>query len=83
MPAPDGPLELQLALAVASRRNWAWLWKPAIDSLGAILGIENPRKPFSTRDDRIVRLALHRTIDDTLGNRVRVGVWWRTAPRVS
>ncbi|HAL25730.1 MAG TPA: hypothetical protein DCP25_03205 [Chloroflexi bacterium] len=77
--APDGPLEVQLAFAAAARRNWAWLWKPAIDALGAIVGVEDARRPFSTRDDRIVRLALHRTIDDALGNRVRVGVWWRSA----
>jgi len=77
--APDGPLELQIALAVSERRNWAWLWKPAIDALGAIVGAENPARPFQTRDDRIVRLALHRTVDDTLGDRVRTGVWWRSA----
>jgi hypothetical protein len=80
-PAPDGPLELQVALAVASHRNWASLWKPAIDSLGAIIGVEDARRPFSTRDDRIVRLALHRTIDDSLANRVRVGIWWRSSAR--
>jgi len=76
---PDGPLELQVAFAVSARRNWAWLWKPAIDALGAIVGIEDPARPFQTRDDRIVRLALHRTVDDTLRDRVRIGVWWRSA----
>lgn len=75
--APDGPLEVQLAFAVAARRNWAWLWKPAIDALGAIVGADDPTRPFQTRDDRIVRLALHRAVDDSLRNRVRVGIWWR------
>lgn len=77
--APDGPLEMQLAFAVSTRRNWAWLWKPAIDALGSIIGAADPARPFQTRDDRIVRLALHRTVDDTLRDRVRIGVWWRSA----
>ncbi len=76
--APDGPLELQLAFAVSARRNWAWLWKPAIDALGAIVGVEGPARPFQTRDDRIVRLAMHRTVDDALKDRVRLGIWWRS-----
>jgi hypothetical protein len=78
-PAPDGPLDVHLALAMSSRRSWASLWKPAIDALGAIVGVEDPLRPFSTRDDRIVSLALHRTVDDALRNEVRLGVWWRRA----
>lgn len=77
--APDGPLELQLAFAVSARRNWAWLWKPAIDALGSIIGAADPARPFQTRDDRIVRLALHRTVDDALRDRVRIAVRWRSA----
>ncbi|MDP9225700.1 MAG: hypothetical protein M3P18_18040 [Actinomycetota bacterium] len=77
--APDGPIDVQLAFAVSERRNWAWLWKPALDALGAIWGVNDVAKPFQTRDDRITRLAVHRTIDDSLGNRVRIGVWWRSA----
>lgn len=79
--APQGGLELHVACAVASSRNWAALWKPAIDALGPILGVDNPAAPFAPRDDRIVRLALHRTIDDSLGHRVRLAVWWREIVR--
>lgn len=75
--APDGPVEMHISFILSSRRNWAWLWKPAIDALGPILGVDDPMRPFHTRDDRIVRLGLHRTIDDTLRNRVRLGIWWR------
>ena len=79
--AADGPLEVQMAFAVSARRNWAWLWKPAIDALGSIVGTADPARHFQTRDDRIVRLALHRTVDDMLRNRVRIGVWWRSAEK--
>lgn len=77
----DSPaLDLQIAFRVGLTRNWAALWKPAIDALGPILGIEDVRHPFRPRDDRIVRLGLHRDTDATLGHRVQLGVWWRPAP---
>jgi hypothetical protein len=76
-PAPAGPLHVHVALRVGPRRNWAYLWKPVIDSLGCILG-EGPR-PFHPSDDRIVRLAFHRSIDEHIGNDVEIGVWWKPA----
>lgn len=74
----DDALELQIAFRVGAGRNWVSLWKPAIDALGGILGIDDPRYPFRPRDDRIVRLGLHREADSSLGNRVQLGVWWRS-----
>jgi hypothetical protein len=78
--APSGPLELQMAFRVGPGRNWAALWKPAIDSLGCILG-EDPRgRGFHPQDDRIVRLGLHQIEDQSLGcGDVEIGVWWRLA----
>ena len=75
--APEGPLELQMSLRVSPNRNWAYLWKPAVDSLGCILG-EGPRS-FHPHDDRIVRIGFHRTRDADIGNDVEIGVWWRQA----
>lgn len=79
---PTGPvgtaaIEMHLAFVVPPRRNWTTLWKPAIDALGGILGVENPGHPFRPCDDRIVRLGLHRTLDERVGWGVEVGVWWR------
>lgn len=75
----DGPVELQLCFRVGPHRNWAALWKPAIDSLGAILGTDQPERQFNPRDDRVTRLALHRNIDPELGHAVEIGIWWRPA----
>ena len=79
-PPPAGPLAVRISFAVARRRNWATLWKPAIDSLGPLLGERNPHRPFHPDDDRIVDLELHRTLDDTLGDAVELAFWWRLAP---
>jgi hypothetical protein len=76
----DELLELVLCLHVGPGRNWISLWKPAIDALGGILGLTGTRA-WHPRDDRIARLALHRTVDPALGWNVRVGVWWRPLRR--
>jgi hypothetical protein len=74
----EAGIELQLSFVVASGRNWTILWKPAIDSLGAIFGADNPAKPFNPRDDRIVSLGLHRFVDDSIGNDVHLSISWRS-----
>lgn len=74
-PAPDGPLRVQLCFRVSARRNWSTLWKPAIDALGPLLGMPDPNRPFRPSDDRIVDLALHRTVDDSLGHDVVIAAW--------
>jgi hypothetical protein len=76
-PARSGPVDVQLCFVVSATRNWTNLWKPAIDSLGAILGEDPHGRPFHPNDDRIVNLRLHRVIDGTIGNDVRIGIWWR------
>ena len=65
---------MSIRFGVSSRRNWSTLWKPAIDALGPVLGTQHPAWPFHPDDDRIVDLALHRTIDDTLGNDITIEV---------
>ena len=74
-----GAVELQLCFRVAPQRNWATLWKPAIDALGTILGVERPENPFNPRDDRVTSLGLHRNVDDDLRHTVEIGIWWRSA----
>jgi len=78
-PLPRGPMTLRIRFRVSSRRNWSALWKPAIDALGPVLGIQDLTKPFRPDDDRIVDLALHRTIDDAVGNDVDIEAWWSQA----
>jgi hypothetical protein len=80
-PPPPGPLAVRISFAVARRRNWAALWKPAIDSLGPLLGERNPHRAFHPADDRIVDLELHRTLDDSLADDVELAFWWRPDPR--
>lgn len=72
-PLSEGPVHLQIAFVVGPRRNWLNLWKPTIDSLGALLGFEGVA-PWNPRDGRITRLALHRTVDDFLGDAVTISL---------
>jgi hypothetical protein len=73
----DGPAEVQLAWRCSTRRKWVNLWKPTGDTMGAVLGDAAGRQPFNPKDDRIVSLWLHRTVDETLGHRVKIGMWWK------
>ena len=73
----EGGIERQVSFSVHRRRNWTNLWKPAIDSLGAILGVADPNKPFHPRDDRIVRLGLHRFESGGELRPVALDIWWR------
>ena len=73
-----GPIETQIAYRLSARRNWAALWKPTIDALGGVLGVPNPARPFTPMDERIVRLALHRTIDESLGWSIAIEICLRT-----
>jgi hypothetical protein len=73
----ESPLELVLAFRLSPARDWVWIWKPAIDALGGILG--QGARAWHPRDDRIVRLGLHRTWDTSLGWSIRIGIWWREA----
>jgi hypothetical protein len=79
---PDGPLELQVVFAIGEDRNWRPLWKPAIDALDPILGRTQPDRPFHPRDDRIVRLGLHRRIQTDRGAATSLDVYWRPAAGV-
>lgn len=76
---PPGPARVRLAWKCASRRNWSTLWKPTGDSMGPVLGVANPLRPYHLDDDRIVDLELHRNIADEVGHDVEVGMWWRSA----
>jgi hypothetical protein len=70
-----GPAGLTIALTTGPGRNWASLWKPLIDAFGPVLG-EDPARPFHRRDDRIVSLALHHTIDTGIAHDVIIDAWW-------
>jgi hypothetical protein len=76
-PAPPGGVAVELRFTLSRRRNWAALWQPALDSLGPILGVPDPTRPYRADDARVTTLGLHRRLDDTLGHRVLVEVWWR------
>ena len=74
---PPGPVDVQIAWRCSSQRNWVSLWKPTGDAMGPVLG-EDSGNPFNPNDDRIVSLTLHRIVDETLGNNIEVGMWWRS-----
>jgi len=76
-PARPGGVAVDLRFTLSRRRNWAALWQPALDSLGPILGVPDPDLPYRGDDARVTALGLHRRLDDTLGHRVLVEVWWR------
>jgi hypothetical protein len=69
-----GPVALTIRFGVSARRNWAELWKPAIDALGPMLGMPHPNR-FHPRDDRIVALDLHKAVDDRHGDDVLLEMW--------
>lgn len=71
-----GALALEIHYCVSAGRNWAQLWKPTIDALGAVLGVPNPMRPFAPNDDRVVSLALSRSVDEKLGWEIEVFVHW-------
>ncbi len=73
---PPGPVEVHLAWRCSLNRNWVNLWKPTGDAMGPALGYENPADLYNPRDDRIVRLSMHKTIVPGLGHIVEVGMWW-------
>ncbi|NIZ89893.1 hypothetical protein F1544_02515 [Kineosporiaceae bacterium B12] len=76
---PDGPVAVEISFLVGPRRNWLNLWKPSIDALEALLGRTTPTSQWHPRDGRIVALGLHRRVDETLGNDVRLAI--ASAPR--
>lgn len=71
-----GAIRLDIEFRLSPARNWTTLWKPAIDSLGPLLGVPDPERPFTPNDDRIMRLGLHRSIDESLGWDIVVSIWW-------
>lgn len=77
-PVAPGKVEFEIAFLVGPARNWLNLWKPAIDSVGPIVG-EGDR-PFAPRDDLIMELGLHRTVVSSLGNSAELRFWWRHVP---
>lgn len=74
-----GALGIDLEFRLSPDRNWSTVWKPAIDSLGPLLGVPNLNRPFAPDDDRIVRLGLHRYQDASLGWDILLRAWWGAA----
>lgn len=74
---PDGEsLEFHMAWRCSARRNWVGLWKPTGDALSPILGYTG-HNCFSPNDDRITSLTFHRFDDNSIGDDVYVGLWWK------
>jgi hypothetical protein len=71
---PDGPVKLELAFTVGPSRNWINLWKPTIDSLGALLGHEHPFREWNPRDGRITELGLHLHVDSSFRYEIMIGI---------
>ena len=71
------PAEVHLAWRCSPNLNWVNLWKPTGDAMGPVLGYVSPDNLYHPRDDRIVYLSMHKTIDPSIGYDVQVGMWWR------
>ncbi|OBG19396.1 hypothetical protein [Mycobacterium sp. 852002-51057_SCH5723018] len=71
---PAGPVKLELAFVVGSRRNWLDLWKPTIDSLDPLLGRTYPDRDWHPLDGRITELGMHVTVDPALGHNIEIGI---------
>ena len=69
-----GPVELVIRFGVSPQRNWVALWKPAIDSIGGVLG--EGKRCWHPRDDRISLLVLQREIRPALAWNVELDLWW-------
>ena len=73
----SGTAAVDVSFTTSSRRNWTSLWKPTIDAIaGPLLGVPDPRKPWSPNDDHITRLGLHHVVDDSLRDDVVIRAWW-------
>jgi len=46
---PGGPVWLQVASAVSTRRNWLNVWKPTIDALNTLLGRTSSERDWHPR----------------------------------
>jgi hypothetical protein len=79
-PVADGPVGLHLAFVIPTGRNWAALWKPAIDSLDPLLGRTRPDRDWHPRDGRIVELALHRHVRDDANRWVTIAIGATAVP---
>lgn len=75
----DQHIEFHMAYRCSSRRNWVSLWKPTGDALSPILGYSGKNK-YNPHDDRITSIHFHRFYDESVGNDVYVGLWWRPVP---
>jgi len=74
-----GAIGIDIDFRLNPARNWSTVWKPAIDSLGPLLGVPNSQRPFTPDDDRIVRLGLHRSLDVSVGWDIVLSLWWTAA----
>jgi hypothetical protein len=74
----DGEVELHVAWRCAlGRRSWFRLWKSTGDALGPILGTYQRKNQFDPKDDRITKLVFQFVPDESLGNLLQIGMWWR------
>lgn len=73
---PAGPVKLELAFVIGTsgRRNWVNLWRKTIDSLGSLLGHDQPFHVWSPRDGQITELGMHVSVDPSLGYDVAIGI---------
>lgn len=83
MAVPVEPIQDAVSIDIEFRlspdRNWSTVWKPAIDSLGPLLGVPDSRRPFTPSDDRIVRLGFHHSLDASVGCDIELSLWWDAA----
>ena len=72
---PEGPVAVEACFACGPGRDWRKLWKPTIDALDPILGRTYDDRDWDPQDGRIVRLGLHRQIQQDLDHACRATIW--------
>jgi hypothetical protein len=78
--SPMGAVQCRIHFQVGSNRNWLYLWEPAGDILGPILGQTLRQDRFDPCDYRIVDLSLSCDSETSLGNSIKIFYVWQTLP---
>jgi hypothetical protein len=71
---PAGPVSVELAFVVGSRRNWLNLWKQTIDALDPLLGRTYPDRAGIRSTAGSPSWGMHLTVDPAARHDVVVGI---------
>jgi hypothetical protein len=73
---PRTPMAVEASFRLAGDRDWTALWAPTLRALRRSAAGSGRR----SAGERVEDVGLHRVIDEEMGDRVRLGLWWRPLP---